>query len=60
MPRFIERLKTERRKFESKIAEIQVSINNNNIVSVTEIIRSLADKVIHYAVEEDRLMRVVI
>ena len=56
----IERLKSEHRSFESKILEIQGSINNNDIAHATEIIRSMTDKVTHHAVEEEaRLMRVI-
>jgi hypothetical protein len=52
IPKMIERLKSEHRSFESKIAEIQGSINNNDIAHATEIIRSMTDKVTHHAVEE--------
>jgi iron-sulfur cluster repair protein YtfE (RIC family) len=60
IPKMIERLKTEHRSFESKIVEIQDSINNNDIAHATEIIRSMTDKVTHHAVEEEaRLVRVI-
>jgi hemerythrin HHE cation binding domain-containing protein len=60
IPQMIERLKSEHRSFESKIVEIQGSINNNDIAHATEIIRSMIDKVTHHAVEEEaRLMRVI-
>ena len=60
IPQMIERLKSEHRSFDSKMAEIQGSINNNDIEHATEIIRSMIDKVTHHAVEEEaRLMRVI-
>ena len=60
IPQMIERLKSEHRSFESKIAEVQGNINNNDIEHATEIIRSMIDKVTHHAVEEEaRLMRVI-
>ena len=56
----IERLKSEHRSFESKIAKVQDSINNDDIVRAAAIIRNMADKVTHHAVEEEaRLMRVI-
>jgi hemerythrin-like domain-containing protein len=60
IPQMIERLKSEHRSFESKIAEVQGSINNDDIIHATAIIRSMANKVTHHAVEEEaRLMRVI-
>lgn len=60
LPQMIERLKSEHRSFDSKLAEIQGSINNNDIEHATEIIRGMIDKVTHHAVEEEaRLMRVI-
>ncbi len=60
IPQMIERLKSEHRSFESKIAEVQGSINNNDIEHATEIIRSMTEKVTHHAVEEEaRIMRVI-
>jgi hemerythrin len=60
IPQMIERLKSEHRSFESKLVEIQSSINNNDIVHATEIIRSMTDQVTRHAVEEEaRLMRVI-
>lgn len=60
IPQMTERLKSEHRIFESKIAEVQGSINNDDIVHATEIIQSMTDKVTHHAVEEEaRLMRVI-
>lgn len=57
IPQLIERLKSEHSSFESKIVEIEDSINDNNIVHATKIIRSMIDKVTHHAVEEEsRLM----
>jgi hypothetical protein len=59
IPQMIERLKSEHRSFESKI-EVQGSINNDDIVHAAAIIRNMADKVTHHAVEEEaRLMRVI-
>jgi hemerythrin len=60
IPQMIERLKSEHRSFESKIVEIQSSIDNDDIAHATEIIRSMTDKVTRHAVEEEaRLMRVI-
>jgi hemerythrin-like domain-containing protein len=60
IPQMIGRLNSEHRSFESKIVEIQGSINNNDVAHATEIIRSMTDKVTHHAVEEEaRLMRVI-
>ncbi|HET7284013.1 MAG TPA: hemerythrin domain-containing protein [Nitrososphaeraceae archaeon] len=60
IPKMIERLKSEHRSFESKIAEVQGSINNDDIAHATEIIRIMTDKITHHAVEEEaRLMRVI-
>jgi hemerythrin-like domain-containing protein len=60
IPQMIERLKSEHRSFESKIVEIQGSINNNDVAHATDIIRSMTDNVTHHAVEEEaRLMRVI-
>jgi hypothetical protein len=57
IPQLIERLKSEHRSFESNIVEIEGSINDNDIAHATKIIRSMADKVTHHAVEEEaRLM----
>jgi hemerythrin-like domain-containing protein len=56
----IERLKSEHRSFESKLAEVQGSINNDDIVHAVAIIRNMTDNVTHHAVEEEsRLMRVI-
>jgi hypothetical protein len=60
IPQMIERLKSEHRSFESKMIQIQDSINNNDIAHAMEIIRSMTDKVTRHAVEEEaRLMRVI-
>jgi iron-sulfur cluster repair protein YtfE (RIC family) len=60
IPQLIERLKSEHDSFESKITEVQDSINNNDIVHATEIIRNMKDKLTRHAVEEEaRLMRVI-
>jgi hemerythrin-like domain-containing protein len=60
IPLLIERLKSEHRSFDSKIVEIEGSINDNDIAHATKIIRSMIDKVTHHAVEEEsRLMRVI-
>jgi hypothetical protein len=60
IPQMIERLKTEHRSFESKITEVQDSINNDDILHAAAIIRSMTDNVTHHAVEEEsRLMQVI-
>jgi hemerythrin-like domain-containing protein len=60
IPQMIERLKSEHRSFESKLAIVQGSINNDDIVHAVAIIRSMTDNVTHHAVEEEsRLMRVI-
>ena len=60
IPQMIERLKSEHRSFDSKMAEIQGSISNNDIEHATEIVRGMIDRVTHHAVEEEaRLMRVI-
>ena len=60
IPQMIERLKSEHRSFESKLAEVQGSVNNDDIVHAVAIIRSMTDNVTHHAVEEEsRLMRVI-
>jgi hypothetical protein len=60
IPQMIERLKSEHRSFESKIAEVQGSIDNDDIGQAAAIIRSMTDRVTHHAVEEEsRLMRVI-
>lgn len=60
----IERLKSEHRKFETKLQEIEIAINNSNkdkdIVNATKIIRNMSDSIIHHVVEEEaRLLRVI-
>ena len=59
----IERLKSEHRNFETKLQEIEIAINNSNkdkdIVNATKIIRNMSDSIIHHAVEETRLLRVI-
>jgi iron-sulfur cluster repair protein YtfE (RIC family) len=60
IPKMIERLKSEHRSFESKMVQIQDSINNNDIAHAMEIIRSMTDDVIRHTVEEEaRLVRVI-
>jgi iron-sulfur cluster repair protein YtfE (RIC family) len=60
IPHMIQRLKSEHRNFESKMTQIQDSINNNDITHAMEIIRSIADNVTRHAVEEEaRLVRVI-
>ncbi|MGC2428396.1 MAG: hemerythrin domain-containing protein [Nitrososphaeraceae archaeon] len=60
IPQMIERLKSEHRSFESKIAEVQGNINNNDIEHAIEIVRSMTEKVTHHAVEEEaRIMRII-
>ena len=45
---------------ESKLAEVELSVDANNIIGAAEIIRSISDKIIRHAVEEEaRLMRVI-
>ncbi len=46
----IERLKSEHRSFESKLAKVQGSINNDDIVHAVAIIQSMTDNVTHHAV----------
>jgi hemerythrin-like domain-containing protein len=58
IPEMIKRLDSEHKKFELKLAEVKISVENNNIDRSAEIIRSISDKIIHHAVEEEaRLMR---
>ena len=60
IPQMIERLKSEHLSFKSKIAEVQGSINDNDIAHAAAIIRSMTDNVTRHAVEEEaRLMRVI-
>lgn len=60
IPDMIKRLETEHKEFESKLAEVKTNVEDNNIIRATEIIRSISDKIIHHAVEEEaRLMRVI-
>jgi hypothetical protein len=61
IPQMIERLKSEHRSFDSKLAEIQGSIINDDIIHATEIVRGMTRKVTHHAVEEEaRLMRAIL
>ena len=58
IPILIERPKSEHRSFDTKIVEIEGSINENDIAHATKIIRSMSDKVTRHAVKEEaRLMR---
>jgi outer membrane PBP1 activator LpoA protein len=60
IPEMIKRLESEHKKFELKLVEVKISVENNKIDRSTEIIRSISDKIIHHAVEEEaRLMRVI-
>jgi hypothetical protein len=61
IPEMIKRLEMEHKDFESKLAEVELSVNNNNdITRAIEIIRSISDKITRHAVEEEaRLMRVI-
>ena len=55
----IKRLELEHRNFESKLAEVETNVDINNIILALEIIRSISDKIIRHAIEEEaRLMRV--
>jgi iron-sulfur cluster repair protein YtfE (RIC family) len=56
----IKRLELEHRNFESKLAEVETNVDINNIILALEIIRSISDKIIRHAIEEEaRLMRVM-
>lgn len=56
----IKRLELEHRNFESKLAEVETNVDINNIILALEIIRSISDKIIRHAIEEEaRLMRVI-
>lgn len=56
----IKRLEIEHRNFESKLAEVEINVDANNIIGAAEIIGSVSDKIIRHAVEEEaRLMRVI-
>jgi len=52
----ITRLKAEHKKFESNLARVKTSIEDDNITMASEIIRGISDKILHHAVEEPRLM----
>lgn len=56
----IKRLEIEHRNFESKLAEVEIYVDANNIIGAAEIIGSVSDKIIRHAVEEEaRPMRVL-
>jgi hypothetical protein len=60
IPEMIERLEMEHKDFESRLAEVETNVDANNIIRAVEIIRSISDKIIRHAVEEEaRLMRVI-
>ncbi|HEY9387910.1 MAG TPA: hemerythrin domain-containing protein [Nitrososphaeraceae archaeon] len=61
IPQMIERLTREHRSFESKLEEVEHSVNiNNDSGYAAQIIRNMSESVIHHAVEEEaRLMRVI-
>jgi hemerythrin-like domain-containing protein len=61
IPEMIKILEMEHKDFESKLADVELSVNNNNdITHAVEIIMSISDKIIRHAVEEEaRLMRVI-
>ncbi len=60
IPEMIKRLELEHKDFESKLADVKTNVDANNIIRATEIIRSISDKIIRHAVEEEaRLMRVI-
>jgi hypothetical protein len=60
IPEMIKRLEMEHKDFESKLVEVETNIGDNNIILAAEKIRSISDKIIRHAVEEEaRLMRVI-
>jgi hemerythrin-like domain-containing protein len=60
IPEMIKRLELEHKNFESKLTEVETNVDTNNIIGAAEIIRSISDKIIRHAVEEEaRLMRVI-
>jgi hypothetical protein len=60
IPEMIKRLELEHKNFESKLAEVETNVDTNNIILAVEIIRSISNKIIRHAVEEEaRLMRVI-
>ena len=60
IPEMITRLKSEHKKFESDLAKVETSIEDDNVAMASEIIRGISDKILHHAVEEEaRLMRVI-
>jgi hemerythrin-like domain-containing protein len=60
IPQMIKRLEMEHKDFESKLVEVETNVDANNIIRAAEIIRSISDKIIRHAVEEEaRLMRVI-
>jgi hemerythrin-like domain-containing protein len=60
IPQMIKRLEMEHKDFESKLVEVETNVDANNIIRAAGIIRSISDKIIRHAVEEEaRLMRVI-
>jgi hemerythrin-like domain-containing protein len=60
IPELIKRLEMEHKDFESKLAEVEANINDNDIIHAAEIIQSVSNKIIRHAVDEEaRLMRVI-
>ena len=60
IPEMIKRLELDHKNFESKLAEVETNVDTNKIIIAVEIIRSISDKIIRHAVEEEaRLMRVI-
>lgn len=56
----IKRLELEHKTFELKLAEVETNVDTNNVILALDIIRSIDDKIIRHAVEEEaRLMRVI-
>lgn len=60
IPKMIKRLEMEHEYFESKLVEVKTNIDANNVTRAAGIIRSISEKIIRHAVEEEaRLMRVI-
>jgi iron-sulfur cluster repair protein YtfE (RIC family) len=56
----IERLKSEHLNFETQLQEVESAINNDkDIAYAAKIIRSMSESIIYHAVEEARLLRVI-
>jgi len=59
IPRMIERLKSEHIMFESNLVQVEENIKRNDIKQAAQIIQSISDRITRHAVEEARLMRVI-